>query len=75
MELELIFPIFTLGLIIGVLVDEIINFCKKKYGVLKIDRSNPEKDVYRFEIDNIEKLRKKKFIVLKIDNDADLSQK
>lgn len=67
--------IFALGLMVGMLVDEIINCCKKKYGILKIDHSNPEKDVYRFEIDDIENLHKKKFIVLKIDNDADLSQK
>lgn len=73
--MEIMIPIFTLGLIIGFFVDEIINLCTKKYGVLKIDHSNPEKDVYRFEIDNIENICKKKFIVLKIDNNADLSPK
>lgn len=43
-------------------------------GVLKIDRSNPNKDKYRFEIPNLDILAKKKYIVLKVDNHADLSQ-
>ena len=46
-----------------------------KDGVLKIDHSDPEKDVYRFELGNaLEDLHKRKYIVLKIDNNADLSQ-
>ena len=44
-------------------------------GTLKIDHSNPEKDVYRFEIDDLDKLNTKTRIVLKIDHDANLSQK
>lgn len=47
----------------------------RKEGVLQIDHSDPEKDVYRFVIDNIDDLSKKKYIVLKVDNNADLSQK
>lgn len=43
-------------------------------GTLKIDSSNPEKDVYRFEIDDLDKLSKKSRIVLKVDRNADLSQ-
>lgn len=43
-------------------------------GTLKIDRSYPNKDVYRFEIDNLDKISNKKRIVLKIDPNADLSQ-
>lgn len=43
-------------------------------GTLKIDHSNPEKDVYRFEIDDLSKLDNKSRIVLKIDHDAKLSQ-
>ena len=44
-------------------------------GILRIDHSNPEKDVYRFEINNLDKLNKKRRIVLKIDHKADLSSK
>ena len=44
-------------------------------GTLKIDHSNPEKDVYRFEIDDLEQINSKKRVILKIDHKADLSQK
>ncbi len=43
-------------------------------GTIKIDRSNPEKDVYRLEIDDLDNLSKKKRVILKIDPNADLSQ-
>ena len=44
-------------------------------GTLKIDKSDPEKDRYRFEIDNLENLEKRKYVVLKVDKEADLSRK
>lgn len=59
----------------GILVDHLIYNLRKAYGVLRIDHSSSEKDVYRFEIDNLDVLSKKKFIVLKVDNNANLSQK
>ena len=59
----------------GSLVDQLIYNLRKAYGVLRIDHSSSEKDVYRFEIDNLDVLSKKKFIVLKVDNNANLSQK
>lgn len=63
--------LFALGVLTGVAVTSI----KPAYGTLKIDRSNPEKDVYRFDIDgDLEKLRTIKTIKLKVDNYADLSQ-
>lgn len=46
---------------------------RKESGTLRIDHSNPEKDVYRFEIDDLDNLSTKKHIVLKVDNTADLS--
>lgn len=46
----------------------------KPTGVLKIDHSDPEKDRYLFEIDDLEKISEKSYIVLKIEHDADLSQ-
>lgn len=63
---------FVLGLLVGSLIISIKHLSK---GTLRIDHSNPEKDVYRFEIDNLDGLSKKKRIVLKVDNKADLSQK
>ena len=38
----------------------------KPDGTLIINESNPEKDIYRFEIDDIENLSNKKQIVIKI---------
>ena len=61
------------GFVVGLLMDVIVRLLERPAGVLKIDRSNPEKDVYRFEIDDLDSLHKKKRIVLKIDNDAAIS--
>ena len=47
---------------------------RKTEGVLRIDHSNPEKDLYRFEIADLNGLSTKKHIVLKVDNYATLSQ-
>lgn len=47
----------------------------KSVGTLRIDHSDKKKDVYLFEIDNLDELAEKKYIVLKVDNDANLSQK
>ena len=67
--------IFAIGFLVGMLFNELIRHLQKAYGVLRIDHTDPEKDTYRFEIDNLDELSKKKFIVLKVDNNADLSQK
>ena len=65
------------GIAIGLIVATVFFIWNPwiKNGTLRIDHSNPEKDVYRFEIDNLDRLRNKKHIRLKIDNNADLSQK
>lgn len=44
------------------------------YGTLRIDHSNPEKDVYRIELGDLDKLKKKRRIELTIDHNANLSQ-
>lgn len=41
-------------------------------GTLRIDTSNPEKDIYRLEINDLEHISEKKRIVLKIDKHANL---
>lgn len=66
--------IFVLGVIMGSLITAIINL-KSYYGVLKIDRRNPEKDLYFLEIEKLDKLSKTKSIKLKVDNNADLTRK
>ena len=66
---------FVLGFVLAILIDVVKRLILKPHGTLRIDHSNPEKDIYRFEINNLDSLDKKKRIVLKIDHHADLSQK
>lgn len=66
---------FTIGVIVGAIGYAICNRMFVAHGTLRIDHSNPEKDVYRFEIDDLEKLNKKAYVELEIDHHADLSQK
>ena len=44
-------------------------------GVLQIDHSDPEKDVYQININDLEALSKKKRFLLKVDNNAAISPK
>lgn len=61
------------GILFGMITTTLYFRMKSTSGTLRIDHSNPAKDVYRFEIDNLDKLNKKRKIVLKIDHHADLS--
>lgn len=68
---------YVLYLVVLAVVMVIVRIVQDKIrtaGTLKIDHSNPEKDVYRLEIDDLEGLSKKHKIVLKVDNRANLSQ-
>lgn len=69
---EVLFVLAGFGL--GVFVSKLIFLKVSTVGTLKIDHSNPDKDVFRFEIDDLDKL-KKTHVRLKIDHNADLSQK
>lgn len=71
MEFGLIVMILLLGMSAGCLFSDLL----RAQGTLRIDHSNPEKDVYLFEIDSLDTISKKKRIVLKIDHNANLSQK
>ena len=70
MDFWIIVAIFVLGVLIGM-----VSLSRFTDGVIRIDHSNPEKDIYRLEIDNLDNLSKKKRVVLKVDNHAYLSQK
>lgn len=66
----------TAGIAIGMFVSYMVLIGKTAYGTLRIDHTNPEKDLYRIDIDgNFDNISKEKRIVLKVDNDANLSQK
>ena len=67
---------FLMGVIFGIVIANVLLYIRYKViGTLKIDRTNPEKDVYRFEVDNFDALNDKKMVFLKVDNNANLSQK
>ena len=70
--------VFILGLIIGGIIVRILDIRQTSTGTLLIDHSNPEKDIYQININNLDDLSKKKRVVLKVDNYAtltDISQK
>lgn len=62
---------FMLGIMVGLIIAFMIR--PRMLGTLKIDHSNPEKDIYRFEIEKFDDLSKSKRITLKVDHKADLS--
>lgn len=62
-----------LGILIGSVVSNIIFYTGSGTGYFRIDSSNPNKDTYRLEIDDLDALEKKNRLILKIDHDAHLS--
>lgn len=60
------FVYVAVGFMFGILTSAICHNLTKNDGILRIDQSNPEKDIYRLEIDNLDILPKKKKIVLKV---------
>ena len=71
--MELAF-VFIFGIVIGLLVAGFMTL-RMQAGTLRIDRSNPDKDSYLFEIDDLDRISDKEFIILRIDDNANLSQK
>lgn len=65
--------LFLGGAAIGIIISMLLNFLKTSYGVLKIDISDSEKEMYRICLDDLDDLKKKKRIMLKVDSNADLS--
>ena len=66
---------YLLGMIVGVILSYVAHTTFGCYKVNKIDHTDPDKDIYRLELKELDDLPKQKYIVLKVDNNADLSQK
>lgn len=65
--------IAVLGFVLGVVISALVFMVFSLGGTLRIDSvSNPERELYRFEVDDIENIGKKKWIVLTIDHNANL---
>ena len=65
---------FTIGVIVGAIINALWQHLTVGHGTLRIDRSNPEKDIYRLEIDNLDQIDRKNLLCVKVDHHADLSQ-
>lgn len=61
------------GVLIGVVVTLIFQRLFTN-GTLLIDRTDPEKDVYRIDLNSLYNLHKKRHVTLKVNPNADLSQ-
>ena len=64
--------IFSLGIIIGVITTRLILQVSSAKAVLRIDHSNPEKDIYRLDLDTVCNT-KKKTLLLRIDHRANFN--
>lgn len=65
---------FTAGVVLASIVTNVFIHVLWGHGTLQIDHSNPEKDVFRINVGDLDILSKKKHIILKVDNNANLSQ-
>ena len=66
--------IFSLGIIIGVITTRLILQVSSAKAVLRIDHSNPEKDIYRLDLDNVCNMNKKT-LLLKMDHHANFTNR
>ena len=66
----------TIGVLLGIVIANVFHFRRTTFGTLRIDNTNPEKTIYRIDLDcQLDLVSRKKRVMLKIDNDADLSRK
>ena len=64
------------GVIVGIVLSAVIVTVKSSFATFRIDTSNPEQDVYRFDVHGeLTNVPKKKWIIVSVDANADLSQK
>lgn len=64
----------VLAVVVSSVFTSIFLHLRLAHGTLRIDHSNPEKDIYRIEINDLDELKKKHGAILYIDHHADLSQ-
>ena len=66
--------IFSIGIFVGAIIATITMRIFSASGTLKIDHTNPDKDIYRIEIDSTDAIDKRTRMYLKIDHNANFSQ-
>ncbi len=65
--------LFVIGVIVGCIFTLILLRLSSGRGTLRVDHSNPERDIYRLEIDDLDGLAYKKRMLVSIDHNANLS--
>lgn len=73
MTLEIMIAV-VVGVLLGSILSNLFYHLSNAHGILRIDNSDPDKKLYRFEIDNLGDLDNASHVTLKIDHDADLSR-
>lgn len=66
---------YVIGVITYAIVSTIRDLARNTWGVLHVDHSNPEKDVYKLSIDNLDCLDVKKRVILRVKHENEHSQK
>lgn len=74
MQTWLIVIIVIAAFIFGIIATCLMFTKSRTYGVLRIDKTNPSKTLYRFEVNSLENIEKKKKVVLKIISITDISR-
>lgn len=67
--------IFITGVCIGVIIGYVGYNIKASNGKLVIDKTNPNKDLYRFEINDLDHLDNMKWVRLRISKCKDVNNK
>lgn len=66
---------WSLGVIAGAIMTNLLRLVHTSFGTLMIDCSDPEKDTYSLEVGDLDKLTKKKRVELKVVRITTFSQK
>lgn len=67
-----IYLMFALGVVVGSIVSNFLFYFRTKRGIMRIDHSDPEKDICRIDL-NGQLTNKTKRFILKVDHNAKLS--
>ena len=58
--------LWGVGVIVGAVMANLLRLVRTTFGTLRIDCSNPEKDTYSLEIDDLDKLAKSRRVILEV---------
>lgn len=67
--------ILLAGIVIGFVIACVITFIRSAKGTFNIYTSDPEKDLFKLELDDLNAVFKKKYVRLKIVQHSDYTQK